>query len=40
MPDGVGWSEWAEPLLLTIDRAVLPHDVLDIELPADGHLLR
>ncbi|MGW3423954.1 DUF1963 domain-containing protein [Streptomyces phaeochromogenes] len=32
-------AEGREPLLLTVNCAALPPDVLDIELPADGHLL-
>ncbi|WP_458248486.1 DUF1963 domain-containing protein [Streptomyces sp. MAI_2237] len=39
LPDGVDWPEGREPLLLTVDCAALPHDVLDIELPPDGELL-
>ncbi|WP_280885946.1 DUF1963 domain-containing protein [Streptomyces sp. LBL] len=39
LPDGVDWPEGREPLVLTVDCAALPHHVLDIELPADGHLL-
>ncbi|MFS8204254.1 DUF1963 domain-containing protein [Streptomyces sp. CWNU-52B] len=39
LPDGTDWPEGREPLLLTVDCAALPRDVLDIELPADGHLL-
>ncbi|WP_203689726.1 DUF1963 domain-containing protein [Streptomyces sp. SID12488] len=39
LPDGVDWPEGREPLVLSVDCAALPHDVLDIELPADGHLL-
>ncbi|SME89469.1 DUF1963 domain-containing protein [Streptomyces sp. Amel2xC10] len=39
LPDGVGWPDGREPLVLTVDCAALPRDVLDIELPADGHLL-
>ncbi|MFE7857338.1 DUF1963 domain-containing protein [Streptomyces sp. NPDC057403] len=39
LPDGVHWPEGREPLLLTVDCAALPHDVLDIELPSDGELL-
>ncbi|MEU9185543.1 DUF1963 domain-containing protein [Streptomyces sp. NPDC048484] len=38
---GTNWPEpeVREPLVLSLDCAALPHDVLDIELPADGHLL-
>lgn len=39
LPDGVDWPEPRNPLVLSVDCAALPHDVLDIELPADGHLL-
>lgn len=39
LPDGVDWPEGRAPLVLSVDCAALPHDVLDIELPADGHLL-
>jgi hypothetical protein len=39
LPEGVDWPEGREPLVLSVDCAALPHDVLDIELPADGHLL-
>ena len=39
LPDGVDWPEGRAPLVLTVDCAALPQDVLDIELPADGHLL-
>jgi hypothetical protein len=39
LPDGADWPEGREPLVLSVDCAALPHDVLDIELPADGHLL-
>ncbi len=39
LPDGVDWPEPRKPLVLSVDCAALPHDVLDIELPADGHLL-
>ncbi|QIY99412.1 DUF1963 domain-containing protein [Streptomyces sp. S1D4-11] len=39
LPDGVDWPEGKAPLVLSVDCAALPHDVLDIELPADGHLL-
>ncbi|WP_246884724.1 DUF1963 domain-containing protein [Streptomyces sp. GESEQ-4] len=39
LPHSVGWPEGKKPLVLTIDCAALPHDALDIELPADGHLL-
>ncbi|MFD9188187.1 DUF1963 domain-containing protein [Streptomyces phaeochromogenes] len=39
LPDGVDWPEPREPLVLSVDCAALPQDVLDIELPADGHLL-
>jgi hypothetical protein len=39
LPDGTDWPEGREPLVLSVDCAALPHDVLDIELPADGHLL-
>ncbi|MFJ1967214.1 DUF1963 domain-containing protein [Streptomyces sp. NPDC087903] len=39
LPDGVDWPEGREPLVLSVDCAALPRDVLDIELPADGHLL-
>ncbi|MET7569175.1 DUF1963 domain-containing protein [Streptomyces sp. NPDC005492] len=39
LPDGVDWPEGREPLMLSVGCAALPRDVLDIELPADGHLL-
>ncbi|MGP4005127.1 DUF1963 domain-containing protein [Streptomyces sp. 4N124] len=39
LPNGVGWPERRKPLVLTIDCAALPRNVLDIELPAGGHLL-
>ncbi|WP_234444301.1 DUF1963 domain-containing protein [Streptomyces sp. NRRL F-525] len=39
LPDGVNWPDGNEPLALSVDCAALPRDVLDIELPADGHLL-
>ncbi|MGW1715032.1 DUF1963 domain-containing protein [Streptomyces sp. NPDC002156] len=39
LPDGVDWPEGRSPLVLSVDCAALPQDVLDIELPADGHLL-
>ncbi|MFJ5301960.1 DUF1963 domain-containing protein [Streptomyces sp. NPDC088350] len=39
LPDGAEWPEGREPLVLSVDCAALPHDALDIELPADGHLL-
>lgn len=39
LPDGVNWPDGREPLVLSVDCAALPHGVLDIELPADGHLL-
>ncbi|MEV2197693.1 hypothetical protein AB0I02_42975 [Streptomyces phaeochromogenes] len=39
LPDGLDWPEPRNPLVLSVDCAALPHDVLDIELPADGHLL-
>ncbi|MFI6339044.1 DUF1963 domain-containing protein [Streptomyces sp. NPDC050535] len=39
LPVGVEWPEGREPLVLSVDCAALPQDVLDIELPADGHLL-
>jgi hypothetical protein len=39
LPDGVDWPEGREPLVLSVDCSALPHDVLDIELPADGDLL-
>ncbi|MET9101125.1 DUF1963 domain-containing protein [Streptomyces antibioticus] len=39
LPDGVDRPDGKEPLVLTVDCAALPRDVLDIELPADGHLL-
>ncbi|WP_329244373.1 YwqG family protein [Streptomyces sp. NBC_01478] len=39
LPDGVDWPEGREPLVLSVDCAALPRDVLDIEMPADGHLL-
>ncbi|MEU9780904.1 DUF1963 domain-containing protein [Streptomyces phaeochromogenes] len=39
LPDGVDWPEPRNPLVLSVDCAALPHDVLDIKLPADGHLL-
>ncbi|MFE9680774.1 DUF1963 domain-containing protein [Streptomyces sp. NPDC006285] len=39
LPDGTDWPEGREPLVLSVDCAALPRDVLDIELPADGDLL-
>ncbi len=39
LPDGVNWPEVREPLVLSVDCAVLPQGALDIELPAEGHLL-
>jgi hypothetical protein len=39
LPEGVDWPEGREPLVLSVDCAALPHDVLDIELPTDGRLL-
>ncbi|WP_405995081.1 DUF1963 domain-containing protein [Streptomyces sp. NBC_00986] len=39
LPDGVNWPDGREPLVLSVDCAALPRGVLDIELPADGHLL-
>lgn len=39
LPQGVEWPDGAEPLVLTVDCAALPHDVLDIELPPEGSLL-
>ncbi|MFI6624930.1 DUF1963 domain-containing protein [Streptomyces sp. NPDC050528] len=39
LPDGVNWPDGKEPLVLSVDCAALPQGVLDIELPADGHLL-
>lgn len=39
LPEGADRSEGREPLVLTVDCSALPRDVLDIELPADGHLL-
>ncbi|MCX5173257.1 YwqG family protein [Streptomyces antibioticus] len=39
LPEGVDWPDGRETLVLTVDCAALPRDVLDIELPADGHLL-
>ncbi|MCX5601481.1 DUF1963 domain-containing protein [Streptomyces phaeochromogenes] len=39
LPDGVDLPEPREPLVLSVDCAALPPDVLDIELPADGDLL-
>ncbi|UIX30776.1 DUF1963 domain-containing protein [Streptomyces sp. GQFP] len=39
LPDGVDWPEGRSPLVLSVDCAALPQDVLDIELPTDGHLL-
>ncbi|MEU5296975.1 DUF1963 domain-containing protein [Streptomyces umbrinus] len=39
LPDGLDWPEPRNPLVLSVDCAALPHDALDIELPADGHLL-
>ncbi|MGW2831542.1 DUF1963 domain-containing protein [Streptomyces sp. NPDC001286] len=38
LPDGVDWPDRREPLVLTVDCAALPRDVLDIELPSDGSL--
>lgn len=39
LPDGVNWPDGRDPLALSVDCAALPRDVLDIELPAVGHLL-
>ncbi|MEV7143052.1 DUF1963 domain-containing protein [Streptomyces tauricus] len=39
LPDGVDRPEGKEPLVLSVDCGALPHGALDIELPADGHLL-
>lgn len=39
LPDGTDWPERSAPLVLSIDCGALPQGVLDIELPADGHLL-
>ncbi|CAM5646429.1 hypothetical protein GCM10010378_60990 [Streptomyces viridochromogenes] len=39
LPDGVDWPDGRQPLILTVDCAALPRDVLDIELPSDGALL-
>ncbi|MEV2232903.1 DUF1963 domain-containing protein [Streptomyces phaeochromogenes] len=39
LPDGLDWPEPRNPLVLSVDCEALPDDVLDIELPADGHLL-
>ncbi|MGW3956526.1 DUF1963 domain-containing protein [Streptomyces sp. NPDC004752] len=39
LPDGVDWPDGREPLVLTVDCAALPHEVLDIELPPEGSLL-
>ncbi|MFJ9356530.1 YwqG family protein [Streptomyces mirabilis] len=39
LPDGVDWPERRAPLVLSVDCAALPRDILDIELPADGHPL-
>ncbi|MFD3310179.1 DUF1963 domain-containing protein [Streptomyces sp. NPDC058694] len=39
LPEGVDWPEPREPLVLSVDCAALPQDILDIELPADGQLL-
>ncbi|MFI1421066.1 DUF1963 domain-containing protein [Streptomyces sp. NPDC020731] len=39
MPEDMAWPDGGEPHIATIDCAVLPRDVLDIELPEDGHLL-
>lgn len=39
LPDGLAWPEPRNPLVLSVDCAALPRDILDIELPADGHLL-
>ncbi|WP_234332085.1 DUF1963 domain-containing protein [Streptomyces sp. NRRL F-5650] len=39
LPAGVEWPDGGEPLVLTVDCAALPGDVLDFELPPDGHLL-
>lgn len=39
LPEGADWPDGREPLILSVDCAALPREVLDIELPADGHLL-
>lgn len=39
LPDGTEWPEGRDPLVLSVDCAALPGDVLDIELPLDGSLL-
>lgn len=39
LPAGVEWPDGGEPLVLTVDCAALPRDVLDFELPPEGHLL-
>ncbi|MFI1441863.1 DUF1963 domain-containing protein [Streptomyces fructofermentans] len=39
LPDGTDRPRHGGPLVLSVDCAMLPREVLDIELPADGHLL-
>ncbi|WP_181805834.1 DUF1963 domain-containing protein [Streptomyces shenzhenensis] len=39
LPDGVDWPDGRGPLVLTVDCAALPREVLDVELPSDGSLL-
>ncbi|MFF9402447.1 DUF1963 domain-containing protein [Streptomyces sp. NPDC014646] len=39
LPEGMEWPDSDHPHLATIDYAALPRDVLDIDLPQDGHLL-
>ncbi|MCX4238602.1 DUF1963 domain-containing protein [Streptomyces sp. NPDC020707] len=39
LPDGVDWPAGKGPLVLSVDCGALPRGALDIELPADGHLL-
>ncbi|MFE7431268.1 DUF1963 domain-containing protein [Streptomyces sp. NPDC057545] len=39
LPEGMEWPDSDHPHLATIDCAALPRDVLDIDLPQDGHLV-
>ena len=39
LPKDVEWPAGKEPLVMTVDCAALPRDVLDIQLPDEGSLL-